>query len=57
MGGTGDERYDLEAAAEDNSDGHVNAATYVSGYMACLYLANLAYLKTEGSPAVVMDNN
>ena len=25
--------------------------------MACLYLANLAYQKTEGSPAVVMDNN
>lgn len=57
MEGTGDERYDLEASAEDNSDGHVNAATYVSGYMACLYLANLAYQKTEGSPAVVMDNN
>ena len=25
MGGTGDERYDLEAAAEDNSDGHLSA--------------------------------
>ncbi|MBO6197931.1 MAG: hypothetical protein J6O03_10650 [Butyrivibrio sp.] len=57
MEGTGDERYDLEASKEDNSDGHVNAATYVSGYMACLYLANLAYQKSEGSPAVVMDDN
>ena len=53
--GTGEDRYDLEAASEDNSDGHVNGATYVSGYMACLYLADLACQQMEGSGAVTFD--
>ena len=55
--GTGGDRYDLEASAEDNSDGHVNGATYVSGYMACLYLADLSYQEQKGSGAVTFDQN
>ena len=38
-------------------DGHVNGSTYVSGYIACLYLADLAYQETEGSGAVTFDQN
>ena len=52
---TGTDRYNLEASNEDNSDGHVNGATYVSGYMACLYLADLACRKTEGAGAAVFN--
>ena len=54
---TGEDRYDLEAAGEDNGDGHVNGATYTSGYMACLYLADLAYQKDKKECAVVFDEN
>ena len=57
MEGTGKYRYDLEAASEDNTDGHVNGAIYVSGYMACLYLADLGYRRMEGSDAVTFDQN
>ena len=57
MEGTGGDRYNLEASSEDNTDGHVNGATYVSGYMACLYLADLAYRDLEGSGAVTFDQN
>ena len=57
MEGTGKYRYDLEAASEDNTDGHVNGAAYVSGYMACLYLADLGYRRLEGSGAVTFDQN
>ncbi len=32
MEGTGTDLYDMEASSEDNSDGHVNGSTYVSGY-------------------------
>ncbi len=55
--GTGADRYNLEAASEDNTDGHVNGSTYVSGYMACLYLADLAYRDMKGSDAVTFDQN
>ncbi len=55
--GTGEDRYNLEAASEDNSDGHVNGATYVSGYMACLYLADLACRDLDGTGAVTLDQN
>ena len=57
MEGTGTDLYDMEASSEDNSDGHVNGSTYVSGYMACLYLADLACQKAEGSGAVTFDQN
>jgi len=55
--GTGDDRYDLEAATEDNTDGHVNGSIYVSGYLACLYLADLACRQAEGDGAVRFDRN
>ena len=55
--GTGNDRYDMEAASEDNTDGHVNGAMYVSGYMACLYLADLAYQDMYGSGAVTFGQN
>ena len=55
--GTGTDRYNMEASSEDNSDGHVNGAAYVSGYMACLYLADLAYQQQEGSRAVTVNEN
>ena len=54
---TGEGRFDLEASAENNDDGHVNGATYVSGYMACLYLADLAYQKLVGDRAVTFDQD
>ena len=57
LDGTGDSRYDLEASVENNDDGHVNGATYVSGYMACLYLADLAYQELEGDRAVAFDQD
>ena len=52
MRGVGLQRYDLEASSEDNSDGHVDGAVYVSGYMACLYLADLEYRALQGAGAV-----
>ena len=55
--GTGSERYDLEASLEDDTEVSAVGAIYVSGYMACLYLADLAYQKTEGSSVVTFDNN
>ena len=55
--GTGSERYDLEAASEDDPDILKNGAVYVSGYMACLYLADLAYREREGSGAVTFGQN
>ena len=55
--GSGEDKYDMEASVENNDDGHVNGATYTSGYMACLYLADLACRKFEGEPAVVFDGN
>ena len=55
--GTGEDRYDMTACEEDNDDGHVNGAVYVSGYMACLYLADLGYRELEGSGAVAFDEN
>ena len=55
--GTGDQRYDLEASSEDNSNLQVNGAIYVSGYLACLYLADLGYKELTGSGAVTYDNN
>ncbi len=57
MEGTGTDLYDMEASSEDNTDGHVNGSTYVSGYMACLYLADLACRQAEGSGAVTFDQN
>ena len=54
---TGEGRFDLEASAENNDDGHDNGATYVSGYMACLYLADLAYQKLVGDRAVTFDQD
>lgn len=55
--GTGENRYDLEAAQEDNSDGHVNGSIYVSGYLACLYLADQGYRELEGTGAVSFDQS
>ena len=55
--GRGKDRYDLEAAGEDNSDGHVNGAVYVSGYLACLYLAELGYRESEGQSALSFSRN
>ena len=55
--GTGNNRYDLEAAKEDNTDGHVNGSVYVSGYLACLYLADLEYREREGAGAVTFRQN
>ena len=55
--GTGDDRYDMEASSENNDDGHVNGATYVTGYMACLYLADLAYQQQEGSRGVTFNES
>lgn len=49
------QRFDLEASNEDNTDGHVNGAMYVSGYMACLYLADLQYRAREGAGALTFD--
>ena len=53
----GEDKYDLDSSSEDNSDGHVNGSTYVTGYMACLYLADLAYQQQEGARAVTFDEN
>ena len=55
--GTGEYLYDLKAAAENNDDGHVNGSVYVSGYMACLYLADLECRSLEGQGAVTFDRN
>ncbi len=55
--GSGEQWYDMEASLEGNDDGETNGATYVSGYMACLYLADLGYQALEGSPAVTFDQN
>ena len=55
--GTGDDRYDMEASYENNDDGHVNGATYVTGYMACLYLADLAYQQQEGVRGVTFNES
>lgn len=49
--------YDLERGSEDNEDGHVDGAVYVSGYMACLYLADLEYRGLKGTGAVTFDQN
>ena len=57
MEGTGEDRYDLEAAAEDNEDGTVTGAIYVSGYLACLYLADLVCRESEGVSAMTFDQN
>ena len=51
------QRYDLERASENNDDGHVDGAVYVSGYMACLYLADLECRKLKGFGAVTFDQN
>ena len=51
------QRYDLEAASEDNDDGHVDGAVYVSGYMACLYLADLECRALKGVGAMTFDQN
>ncbi len=53
--GTGEERYDLETIAEDETGERTVAATYVSGYMACLYLADLSCRKMDGSGALTFD--
>lgn len=53
--GTGEDLYDLEAATEDNGEGQVTAAIYVTGYMACLYLADLSCRELEGAGAVTFD--
>lgn len=53
--GTGEDRYDLEAIAEDETGERTVAATYVSGYMACLYLADLSCRELEGSGALTFD--
>ncbi len=55
--GTGEDRYDLEAIAEDDSGEHVVGAIYVSGYMACLYLADLGCRELEGISAMTFDQN
>ena len=55
--GTGDQRYDLEASSEDNSNLQVNGAIYVSGYLACLYLADLGYREFKGSDAITFDQS
>ena len=57
MDGTGEDRYDLEAVAEDETGERTVAATYVSGYMACLYLADLSCRKLYGSSALAFDVN
>lgn len=51
------QRFDLEASNEDNTDGHVNGAMYVSGYMACLYLADLQCRALEGTGAMTFDQS
>ena len=53
----GGQKYDMEASWEDNDDGHVNGAMYVSGYMACLYLADLGCRQLEGEGAMTFDEN
>ena len=55
--GTGENKYDLEAADGNNDDGHLNGSVYVSGYMACLYLADLNYRQLKGTGAVTFDQN
>ena len=55
--GTGNEIYDMEASSGENTDGHLNGSIYVSGYMACLYLADLAFQQETGTPAVVFAEN
>ena len=57
MDGTGEDQYDLEAIAEDETGEQTVAATYVSGYMACLYLADLSCRKLDGSSALTFDEN
>lgn len=54
---TGEVWYDLEAVSADKPDDQVVPATYVSGYMACLYLADLCYRRQEGAGAVAFDQN
>ena len=51
------QRYDLENASENNDDGHVDGAVYVSGYMACLYLADLECRELKGVGAMTFDQN
>ena len=55
--GIGEGWYDLEAIAEDETGEQTVAATYVSGYMACLYLADLSCRELEGSGALTLDEN
>jgi len=55
--GTGECVFDLKSAEENNDDGHVNGSVYVSGYMACLYLADLECRSLEGQGAVTFDRN
>ena len=57
MEGYSEQRFDLEASSEDNTDGHVNGAMYVSGYMACLYLADLQCRAREGAGVMTFDRN
>jgi len=49
--------YDLEASLEYSDDQHADAAVYVSGYMACLYLADLEYRELKGASAMAFDQN
>ena len=49
-------RYDLEAISDDGSAEEV-AAVYVSGYLACLYLAELGCRAQKGVGAVTFDQN
>ena len=49
--------YDLEASNEFSDDQHADGAVYVSGYMACLYLADLEYRALKGESAMTFDQN
>ncbi len=52
-----EQRYDLEESINYIDGGKADAAVYVSGYMACLYLADLQYRALEGVSAFDFDRN
>ena len=55
--GTGEELYDLEASLDEELCEQAVASTYVSGYMACLYLADLSCREEQGTGAVIFDEH
>ena len=51
------QRYDLEDYTEDDGEGLADGSVYVSGYLACLYLADLECREREGAGAMTFGPN